>query len=108
MHEYVLRFQSLARKLRLNAQRDHSYSAPHLLGWLDRTLVAVTERATSWKASQKQTAAEIGHQRSAYELVNSFLVDDTGTEQPPERENTDVARGHDDFWIEFMSDWLNW
>jgi hypothetical protein len=112
IHEYVSSFRSLASKLKNHAQRDPSLSAPHLLGWLERILVAVTERAISWESSQKKASSEIGHQGSAYELVNSFLNDcnprEAHSEVPATARTEMLPDGAEDFWSEFMSDWLKW
>ena len=113
LDHYVSCFRALAKELASDAEKDASNRAPHLLNWLERILVGVEERAASWEASsQGRNAVEIGHEGSAYELVNSFL--DEEDHRDPPRDNPRVfTRGTrqtigEGFWSEFMSDWLKW
>ncbi|ETI19872.1 hypothetical protein G647_08886 [Cladophialophora carrionii CBS 160.54] len=113
VHEYIERFRSLHNSLsQAEPEADIALRAPHLLSWLDRILVAVAERARSFKAHQDESSTDIGHRGSAYELVNSFLENDksasTRALQTPGTSNAEPRLGGEDFWSEFMSDWLNW
>jgi hypothetical protein len=112
VHEYIARFRSLLDSL-TQASGSKADTAPHLLSWLDRILVAVAERATSVKVPREVSSTDIGHQGSAYELVNSFLENDNPAsiaraQQTPARTNGLPKIDGEDFWTEFMSDWLNW
>ncbi|KIW70272.1 hypothetical protein PV04_02556 [Phialophora macrospora] len=120
VHEYIARFRSLRESLRQASETEPgrvittTFSAPHLLGWLDRILVAVSERASSVKAPREVSSTDIGHQGSAYELVNSFLengnpaLSKTRAHRTPATPNVVPKINGEDFWSEFMSDWLNW
>lgn len=108
LHQYVGNFRSLLDELRAHSDNDMSLNAPHLLGWLDKILAAVLERASLSETS----AIESDRHESAYELVNSFI--DNGEPVLPEARHftttlNDKRRAYaEEFWSEFMSDWLNW
>ncbi len=104
--ESITRFQIRLHDLREGAVTKPTLSAPHLFSWLDRILAAVMQRTKPREPLQMPAAIEIGHQESAYELVNSFLDDDSA-ESGRSRPATADLRG-EDFWGEFMSDWLDW
>lgn len=111
VHQYVGRLRSLMYETRTSVEQKIASDTPHLFSWLERILEAVTERAKSWQAGKNRT----GHQGSAYELVNSFLhegKDRPGQVRSQERSKDVQAIVHfnnnDDFWSEFMSDWLDW
>ncbi|OQV09831.1 hypothetical protein CLAIMM_13913 [Cladophialophora immunda] len=114
-HQHVGRFRALMEKLTMQAGADAASEAPHLMSWLDKILTAATQQASSSQTFQHLDQNESGHrhEESAYELVNSFL-DDKGRvrdHDPGEAaalKNHARQRGEEDFWTDFMSDWLNW
>ncbi|KIY02420.1 uncharacterized protein Z520_02559 [Fonsecaea multimorphosa CBS 102226] len=113
---YVGRFRTLMADLVAQAKTNTVLLAPHLLGWLDKILTAVMQQVGSSEASQGFHNDEVGgchHPESAYELVNSFIDEKGRVRDPKSRGSTAVrnpGRAHDeeDFWTDFMSDWLNW
>jgi hypothetical protein len=63
-------------------------SAPHLIGWIDRILTALIQQTS------RSEIVELEPEESAFELVNAFI--------------TRRERATDDFWSNFMSEWLQW
>jgi hypothetical protein len=119
-HHYISCFRGHLRKL--EAEVDGFNLAPTLFGWLARILQAVEEyagsRAREPAGSILRSASSRPLQRdeTAYEMVNAFLDDDDGSVSPrggvssirEEERNGGVESTTDDFWLDFMSDWLNW
>ncbi|EXJ53653.1 uncharacterized protein A1O5_13105 [Cladophialophora psammophila CBS 110553] len=114
-HQYVARFRALVDCLTTQAEASTAFRAPHLLGWLDKILTAVMQLSSSVEASHVSSSDESDHhhQESAYEIVNSFMEDRGNVRHPAPREPTNVRKqvqrkDEEDFWTDFMSDWLNW
>ncbi|OAL39085.1 hypothetical protein AYO20_01836 [Fonsecaea nubica] len=129
-HHYVGRFRALmADFAALTVPALVTLKTPHLLDWLDKILTAVTRQASFGRAAQEPRLHESershghGHDHqheSAYELVNSF-IDDRGRVRDVDERTSAVERSRmeqhqheqqqrdaEDFWTDFMSDWLNW
>jgi hypothetical protein len=70
------------------AHNQFETSAPHFMGWVDRILTALIQQVS------RSEVVQDGTEKSAFELVNSFF---TRKERPA-----------DDFWSDFMSEWLQW
>ncbi|KIW88121.1 uncharacterized protein Z519_11232 [Cladophialophora bantiana CBS 173.52] len=121
--QYVARFRALVDCLTTQAETSTAFRAPHLLGWLDKILTAVMQQSSSVEASRVSSSDESDHyhhhhhhhhqQESAYEIVNSFMDDRGNVRHPAPKEPTNVRKqvqrkDEEDFWTDFMSDWLNW
>ncbi|KAJ9502664.1 hypothetical protein H2202_001785 [Exophiala xenobiotica] len=114
---YIGRFRDAFQEVKVKAQGDVVLRTHTFFGWLDKILLAV-EMQTISRMSSFSTKAESQERgdKSAYELVNSFLFNDKdayvsgGQLLAKERgynEGT-ISTNTEDFWVDFMSDWLNW
>ncbi|KAK5198020.1 hypothetical protein LTR99_009437 [Exophiala xenobiotica] len=114
---YIGRFRDAVQEVKVKAQGDVVLRTHTFFGWLDKILLAV-EMQTISRVSSFSTKAESQERgdKSAYELVNSFLFNDKdadvsgGQLLAKERgynEGT-ISTNTEDFWVDFMSDWLNW
>ncbi|KIW85103.1 hypothetical protein Z517_00491 [Fonsecaea pedrosoi CBS 271.37] len=126
-HHHVGRFRALMADFAAQTEPAlMSLQTPHLLEWLDKILTAVTRQASvagptqepHLNSSESSHGHDHDHQHeSAYELVNSF-IDDKGQVRDLDERTSAVGRSHvaqkqqqreaEDFWTDFMSDWLNW
>lgn len=111
---YLERIYALVNDLEVQARISPCLLAPTLLGWLHRILEAVKKRTTMNDTQTRRGLYQAREpEESAYELVNSFIQ---GKGQMAHRmpENSGGAiHGNqnanvEDFWTDFMSDWLNW
>ncbi|KAL6253194.1 hypothetical protein RBB50_000917 [Rhinocladiella similis] len=104
--QYVSAFRGILHEARTLAIQDIVLATPTFFGWLDRILAAVEKQTTVHLTSSMQTRRdqEKGDE-SAYELVNSFIDNESD-------QGLGFSRGRDkgreDFWGDFMSEWLDW
>lgn len=112
---YIGRFRDALREIKVKAQHNIVLGTHTFFGWLDKILSAVETQTTSRVSSSSSAKADTREQgdTSAYELVNSFLDDQDGDASGAEHllaKNRAHNEGSntEDFWVDFMSDWLNW
>ncbi|KIW19182.1 hypothetical protein PV08_03476 [Exophiala spinifera] len=102
---YVSRFRQNLQEARTLATRDIVLGTPTFFGWLDRILCAVERQAALHPTSIRTRQDQDRGDESAYELVNAFI------DQEP-NQGAVLPRGEDkdqeDFWSDFMSEWLDW
>lgn len=101
--EYIGRFRQTLQEARTLATQDIVLATPTFFGWLDRILSAVEKQTTSHLRSSVQTQQK--GDESAYELINSFIDDESNQGS---RSHRGRDRDQEEFWGDFMSEWLNW
>lgn len=106
--EYVARFRNLLGKIRNGTHANSTLNTPHFFGWIEKILSAV-EKQTISRLQSSATEAGLNSEETAHELVNSF-VDGEKHDGPGVNGQTRPTRGTttEDFWTDFMSDWLHW
>jgi hypothetical protein len=106
---YVDKFRSRMNELQALAESDMHSQAQNWFVWLERILQAV-EKCTKALAATDDQPAVFTEGESARELIHSFvdsMPEDGGADRWQSR---DPIRHNpkEEFWGEFMSDWLEW
>ncbi|KAI1609555.1 hypothetical protein EDD36DRAFT_74342 [Exophiala viscosa] len=106
--QHVGDFRNLLHKIRSETDTNSTLNAPHFSDWIEKILAAV-EKQTISRLRSPTADAGLNNEETAHELVNSF-VDDGKHDGSHTNGNTRHLQelGTEDFWTDFMSDWLHW
>jgi len=104
---FISAFRTTLLDLRLQSEKEMILQANTLSGWLETILTAVETRASVLTGRLSNPANE---EETAFELVNSFLnKEDGGSYQSFEMSGqTGACNSKEDWWLDFMSEWLDW
>ncbi|KAK4938344.1 hypothetical protein LTR10_021228 [Elasticomyces elasticus] len=107
--QYVGGFRNLLHKIRIETDTNSTLNTPHFFDWIEKILAAVEKQTLSRLHSSTTDAGGLNSEETAHELVNSFVDDEKHGGSRTENDLRQLQETTtEDFWTDFMSDWLHW